>query len=226
MSEYTTDNAYIKNRANTVENKELAGDYLAEQGYEHHATPREVNGGRDRLPKNHARTNVAKLNRSLVTTPSQVKSGAQVKRPAKRVSNDDSVLVEIKKEKSKTPLPISFFMCVAAITVMLIYVVHLCVELDDLKTGISDLNDGIASMKLEERMLQSEKATKYNLEEITRIAVQEYGMVDADQLPKEYITPDAEDSIEIMEKSPESETPGALLSGFAGVVSELLSYIN
>jgi len=51
-------------------------------------------------------------------------------------------------------------------------------------------------------------------------------MVDEDQIPKEYITPNTEDSIEIMETEPKDETPGALLSGFAGVVSDLLSYIN
>ncbi len=233
MSEYTSGNTTAKRNTNTVtdSNKNLAGDYLAEQGYERQAKPREVNGGRDRVPQNHAQNNKTRMNNALAATPAQAKNGEVKAVSAKRTSKKRKAQTVVKvsgvrKEKPVTPFPISVIFCLIAITVMSLYVIHLYIELDELNAAITDYNNQIAEMKNQEKVLQTQKASKYNLEEIERIAKEKYGMVDADQLPKEYITPDAEDSIEIMETSIEDETPGALLSGFAGVVSDLLSYIN
>ncbi len=232
MSEYTSGNTTAKRNTETVTdtNRNLAGEYLAEQGYERQAKPREVNGGRDRLPQNHTQNNKARMNNALATTPAQAKNGgvaASAKKVSKKRRTQTVVKVSgVRKEKPVTPFPISVILCLVAITVLSLYVIHLYIELDELNATITDYNNQIAEMKNQEKVLQTQKASKYNLEEIERIAKEKYGMVDADQLPKEYITPDAEDSIEIMETSIEDETPGALLSGFAGVVSDLLSYIN
>lgn len=237
MSEYNTSGEILaKNKAKVKTEKDLAGDFLAEKGYERQVKPRNINGGRDRLPQNYTQKNKARLNDALAFTPDQAKSGvpsktasAQTavrrKKTVQRVRTEVNV-AEVRKEKPKTPFPASVVLCLVAITVILLYVVHLYIELDELNASLINYNNQIAEMKNEERVLQSQKASKYDLEEIERIAKEKYGMVDADQLPKEYITPDAEDSIEIMETSIEDETPGALLSGFAGVVSNLLSYIN
>lgn len=223
MSEYTSGNTYTKNRAVTKSvstDKELAGDYLAEKGYERQAKPREVNGGRDRVPRNYTQKNKARLNGSLAHTPVQAKPAVK-----KQVQTQVNV-TEVRKEKSKTPFPVFTVLCLIALTVVSLYVIHLYIELDELDATITEYNNKITEMKAEERVLQTQKASKYNLEEIERIAKEKYGMVDADQLPKEYITPDAEDSIEIMETDITDDTPASLLSGFAGVVSNLLSYIN
>ena len=84
----------------------------------------------------------------------------------------------------------------------------------------------IVDMKSEETELEIKKNNMYDLEEIERIAREEYGMVNRDQLPKEYITPDSEDHIEIIDAQSEEAAPGALMSGFAKAISNLLSYIN
>ena len=224
MSEYTSGNTYTKKKAGVADTeKELAGDYLAEKGYERQARPREVNGGRDRVPRNYTQKNKARLNGSLATTPDQAKP---VAKKQVRKKQQPQVNVTARKEKSKTPFPTFTVLCLVALTVVALYVVHLYIELDELDAKLTEYNNMITEMKDEERVLQTQKASKYNLEEIERIAKEKYGMVDADQLPKEYITPDAEDSIEIMETDTSDETPAALLSGFAGVVSHLLSYIN
>ncbi|MBR6633904.1 MAG: hypothetical protein IKL05_06365 [Clostridia bacterium] len=232
MSEYyTSGDILAKNKSKTNTKKDLAGDYLAEKGYERQVNPRRMNGGRDRLPQDYAAKNKVRLNSSLATTPAQAKPGApksanvQVAARKKRVRPLVKV-TEVRKEKPKTPFPISAILCLIAITLISLYVIHLYIELDELNATLTNYNNQIAEMKNEERVLQSQKASKYNLEEIERIAKEKYGMVDADQLPKEYITSDNEDSIEIMETDTEEKTPGALLSGFAGVVSNLLSYIN
>lgn len=229
MSEYTSGNLAAKKKTNTAVAKEknFAGDYLAEKGYERQAKPREVNGGRDRLPRNYAQKNKDRLNSSLATTPAQAKSTTSASTVAKKKRAQIKTEVPVvKAESPATPFPFFTIICLIAITVISLYVIHLYIELDDMNATITEYNNRIVEMKNEEKVLEAQKASKYNLEEIERIAKEKYGMVDADQLPKEYITPDAEDSIEIMEMDTTDDTPGALLSGFAGVVSDLLSYIN
>ena len=51
-------------------------------------------------------------------------------------------------------------------------------------------------------------------------------MVSADQLPKEYITPDNEDHIQIIDTGDDESAAGVLMSGFGRTFSNLLSYIN
>ena len=240
MSQYYTSGdilAQKKTASNADTQKDLAGEYLAEKGYERQVKPREINGGRDRLPQNYTEKNKVRLNDSLAVTPPASRPAADVKAtPKKTVSkkrialkrpqSSRVVVSEVRKEKPSTPFPVSLIFCVVALTVISLYVIHLYIELDELNNSLTEYNNSIAEMKAEERVLQSQKASKYDLEEVERIAKEKYGMVDRDQVSKEYITPDAEDSIEIMETAPEEETPGALLSGFAGAVSDLLSYIN
>ncbi len=232
MANYTSGNTAIKNRAKTKginSGEQLAGDFLAEKCYERREKPREVNGGRDRFPKDYAQQNKAKLNRSLASKPTQMTAQAPtaaLRARKKRFAPQIIRVAEVRKQKAATPFPIFAILCLLALTVISLYVIHLYIELDEMDSMINQYNNQIAEMKKEERELKSRKAGMYDLGEIERIAKEEYGMVDADQLPKEYITPDAQDSIEIMENSLEDETPDVLLSGFAGVVSELLSYIN
>ena len=236
MSQYYTQDSMTKEKSvkKSDVQKNLAGEFLAEKGYSRQAKPREVNAGRDRLPENYTKKNKARLNRDLAAAPAVAKSenapiarSTKPKVKKKKASEVARISVtEVRREKPATPFPLSAILCVIAITVISLYVIHLYIELDELNALLSDYNNQIAEMKNEERVLQSKKASKYNLEEIERIAKEKYGMVDADQLPKEYITPETDDSIEIMETSTDVETPGALLSGFAGVVSNLLSYIN
>lgn len=231
MSEYYTQGKVVAdNKTNTGTQKDLAGDFLVEKGYERQLKPRQINGGRDRLPQNHTQTNKVRLNSALANTPSQAKSsvinGTRKKKKTVSGARTRVNVAGVRKEKAKTPFPIATILCLLAITLISLYVIHLYIELDELNAAMTDYNNKLVEMKNEERVLQTQKASKYNLEEIEQIAKEQYGMVDADQLPKEYITPDAEDSIEIMETSIENDTPGALLSSFAGVVSNLLSYIN
>lgn len=231
MSEYTSGKAVSKKKINTVADKDLAGDYLAEKGYERQARPREVNGGRDRLPQDYTKKNKVRLNESLANKPAQAhENSVKMSQPKKKVLKKRAPvqvkIAEFRTEKPKTPFPVSTILCLIAITVISLYVIHLYIELDEIDASITDYNNQIAEMKNQERVLQTQKASKYDLEEIEKIAKEKYGMVDRDQVSKEYITPDAEDSIEIMENEIDDETPGALLSGFAGAVSELLSYIN
>lgn len=223
MSEYTSGKTLIKREIKSEESN-LAGDFLAEKGYERQAKPREVNGGRDRLPQNHTQKNKVRLNSSLVSAPVNERTNPEVAKKKRREAQVN--VAGMRKEKPSTPFPAFTIFCLIALTIISLYVIHLYIEVDEIDTKITDGENMIAELKKKETDLQAVWESKYDLEEVERIAREKYGMVDEDQIPKEYITPNTEDSIEIMETEPKDETPGALLSGFAGVVSDLLSYIN
>ena len=51
-----------KSKVNETSNGELAENFLQKKGYERQVKPREINGGRDRVPQNHTVNNKARLN--------------------------------------------------------------------------------------------------------------------------------------------------------------------
>ena len=134
----------------TVEDVEAYGDYLAEKGYERQAKPREVNGGRDRLPRNYAQKNKDRLNSSLATTPAQAKSTTSASTVAKKKRAQIKTEVPVvKAESPATPFPFFTIICLIAITVISLYVIHLYIELDDMNATITEYNNRIVEMKNE-----------------------------------------------------------------------------
>jgi len=227
MSQYYTSGNEIlaekKTKAKETAGKDLAENFLQEKGYERQVKPREINGGRDRVPQNHTVKNKARLNTALAKTPSTAKGVENIRKKEKKISVSR---MEVRREIAKTPFPIPYIFCIVLLTVIFLYVIHLYIEIDDLNAELTDYNNMIVDMKEEEKKLDVQKNSMYNLEEIERIAREEYGMVNRDQLPKEYITPDSEDQIEIIDTKSGEAAPGALMSGFAKAISNLLSYIN
>ncbi|MBE6701540.1 MAG: hypothetical protein E7582_06620 [Ruminococcaceae bacterium] len=245
MSQYYTSGdilAQKKNGTNTATEKKLAEDFLADKGYERQVTPRKINGGRDRVPQNHAQKNKIRLNSSLASTPAQARNVVTKPQTSKKrapsklmilknsikdaMKSGEDTKVVFKKESAKTPFPIPYILCILLMTVIFLYVIHLYIEIDNLNATLTEYNNAIVEMKSEQKSLTVKRDSKFDLEEIEKIARERYGMVPADQLPKSYITSENGDSIEIVDNGNENETPGALMSGFARVVSNLLSYIN
>lgn len=227
MSKYlpTNDDILVqkKSAVNESSRKDLAEDFLTQKGYERQIKPRGVNGGRDRIPQNHAVANKERLNSSFAKTPVQAKRATDEEKKRERRA---SARTEVRKESAKTPFPIPYIFCIVLLTAIFLYVIHLYIEIDDLGDELTDYNNMLVEMKKEEEDLKIKKDHMYDLEEIERIAREEYGMVNRDQLPKEYITPDSKDDIEIIDMQSEEVAPGALMSGFAKSISNLLSYIN
>ena len=91
---------------------------------------------------------------------------------------------------------------------------------------LSNYDTQISELQSEHDKLVVQKEKLYNLEDIERIAREKYGMVSADKLPTEYITPDNEDHIQILDTGSDESAAGVLMSGFGRTVTNLLSYIN
>ena len=192
--------------------KELAEDLLQSKGYVPSAKPRRVNGGQDVTGARHTERNKERLNSTLSKAPA--------------VDEYIDEPVEILKEKPSAFPLFAYIGITLVIVVAMAYVVHLCVEISEWNTRISGYKSTIVELEGEQKDLEYEKGRLYDLEEIERIAREEYGMVSADSLPKEYITSEDGDSIQIMETGEEKSAAGVLMSGFGRTVSNMLSYIN
>ncbi len=212
-----------KKSAKETQQKNLAETFLQEKGYERQVKPRQMNNGRDRVEHNYATDNKARLNNALAKTPTGAINSQSKQKKVKKVAVGE---MERRSEVAKTPFPIPYIVCILLLTVIFLYVIHLYIEIDNFNSELTDYNNMIVEMKSKETELEIKENNMYDLEEIERIAREEYGMVNKDQLPKEYITPDSEDDIEIIDTKSTEVAPGALMSGFAKAISNLLSYIN
>ena len=208
-----------KRNVSKTQDKEFAEELLQSQGYVPVTKPRRVNGGQDLTGAKHTAKNKERLNRTLSKAPVQAKKSAVRKK-------SEASPVPVASSKATSPFPISYIFFIAVLTVIMVYVVHLYIEVSDLNAVLSDYNNMLVELKGEENDLEYEKNKLYNLEEIERIAREEYGMVSSDQLPKEYITPDGNDEIEVVKTASEESAAGVLMTGFGSAVSNLLSYIN
>ena len=137
----------------------------------------------------------------------------------KRVAGAVKTKIEVITEKNerKKPFPVSVIACCLAITVSLMYIITLFIHIDDYSSDISDLKGEISSYKDQVTALELRLENKYDLDEIERIAVEEYGMVRADQLPKKYVSLAGDDVVEITSPN-ESSGIGNLLSVFASLL--------
>ncbi len=232
MSQYYTfdDDVLVskKPKTETAPEKETAADLLASEGYKPQTKPRRVNGGRETVSAAHTEKNKARLNSTLAKAPLQARadSAKAYAKKKKQTKTAGAGVVQTRHEKASTPFPIAPVLYIGILTLVIVYVIHLYIEIADLNATLTDYNSTLVELKSEQNDLEFEKNRLYNLEEIERIAREQYGMVSADQLPKEYITPDSEDHIQILDTGEEKSAAGVLMSGFGRTVSNLLSYIN
>ena len=218
-----------------TEEKALAEELLESKGYKPQTKPRRVNGGSELADTRHTESNKKRLNSTLSATPVQARrraaastSGSVKKRRAvsDTVKTAANARIPVAKEKAATPFPMSYIFFIVILTVIIVYVVHLYIYKADMEASLAESRNMLTELKNEKIELEFEKSKKYNLEEIERIAREEYGMVNRDQLHKEYYTPENSDKVEVLESGSEESAAGVLLSGFGNTVSNLLSYIN
>ncbi len=215
-----------------VPEKEFAEELLQSEGYVPAAKPRRVNGGKEPAGARSTEANKVRLNKTLSKTPEQARPDAAQERKQRNVRKTKKRLFEFslysKREKSATPFPISYIFFICSITVMLVYIVHLCIEVSDIDSAMAESNNMLVELKSEQNTLVSEKnklVGKY-IEEVEEIARTKYGMVSADQVTSKYRDNDGGDTIDIPETAEEKSAAGVLMSGFGSAVSNFLSYIN
>ena len=108
---------------------------------------------------------------------------------------------------------------------VLAFVVHSSVRINEANSALSDLQAGIALQNAELRALELELETKNDLRLIEDIAVNQLGMTKKDNITKQYITLCEEDSV-VLELNEEEKENGSLLSAFSNRFGILAEYFE
>ena len=95
--------------------------------------------------------------------------------------------------------PLSAFAAVLVVAMSLMLIVASSVMLMRAENSIGALKDEISAMSEEVTELKSDLDVKYDLLEIRRIAIEEYGMVDEDYVRVQHMNLKTEDSVEVYE---------------------------
>ncbi len=214
------------------------------EGYVPRPNPRKGYAG-ERGNGERISSNLSRINKRYVATPYRAKEGkavqgepdvsrtGAVRRRATRIPTtraDNSAIsrrrvagsvktrVEMVTEKNtaRKPFPLGVILCCIAVTAMFMYMISLGIQIDDHSSNISGLKGEISQINDEITSLDLRLQNKYDLDEIERIAVEEYGMVRSDQLPKKYVSLAGDDVVEVT-KPEESSGFGNLLSVFAAL---------
>lgn len=115
--------------------------------------------------------------------------------------------------KERMRFPVSAFAAVLAVATSLMLIVASSVLLTRAESNVSRLQTQISATSAEVAELRSDFEVQNNLLEIRRIAIEEYGMVEEDYLKSDYLSLEAEDSIEAFEEERDGKVSlSALLS--------------
>ena len=108
-------------------------------------------------------------------------------------------LAKGKNDREKR-FPLSAFASIVAICICMMMIVLSAFMVTSAESKISKLNSEVATLNTEIKDLEADLRSGSDLMEIRRIAVEEYGMVEAEYLKKDYITLEGEDRVEAFEK--------------------------
>ena len=116
-------------------------------------------------------------------------------------------------EQEEKRFPISAFAAIAAVAVSMMLIVASSVLVTRAEDDLSRLRVEISESSQEVFKLKSDFESQNDLLEIREIAMQEYGMVEEEYVRMNYLSPHAEDSVEVFEEEKEERMSlSALLS--------------
>lgn len=154
--------------------------------------------------------------RRAVRVPTTRSENAAITRRRVASSVRTEIRTVTRTDAARRPFPLAIIACCLAVTAIFMYVISLYIKIDDYDASINTLNGEISSLNDEITALELRLDNKYDLDEIERIATEQYRMVRADQLPKKYISIANEDVVEIDQSKP-STGFGNILSVFSSL---------
>lgn len=129
-------------------------------------------------------------------------------------------IVTKKKDGEKKPFPWTTVITAACFTVLFLFMMMNYISLDNLSDEVNEQNTVINALSDEKNKLEDKLAKKDNLDEITKYAENELGMVKKDEAKGEYyIEIKTDDEVQINEYEDENENGlGVLLTGAGNVI--------
>lgn len=206
-------------------------------------------GGIGSVSKEHLERNVRKLNSTYAEVPgvARVRTRNLPDTNTKTVNKKRVRLAEsekIKRKKSEVVLPsgrksydtvkikaakafpVGAVLCVALVAVAIMFCVNQYIKFDSLNESLDEIEAQIASTNESITLLEVQYEQKYDLNEIERIATEEYGMVNADSLPRKYITLTGDDVIELVDSGDENSAGGVIMSGLGKTLYKIVEYLR
>ncbi len=104
------------------------------------------------------------------------------------------------KSDREKKFPLSAFAAVVAICICMVMIVSSALMVTGAEAKISKLNAEVVTLNAEIQDLEEDLRASGDLMEIRRIAVEEYGMVEADYLKTDYIAMEEKDRVESFQK--------------------------
>lgn len=153
----------------------------ASDGFRAKVRPREIHADSQDSRKRISQ-NLNKLNRSLVEHPSAKAKGELV------LSEDRGAKIVTRASGIRTPVPLAIMFYLTVFLIVFMYFLFLDVQVEEYSHSIDVMESRVAELKEEATRLELQMESKFDLDEIERIATQEYGMVVSTSLSKKYVS--------------------------------------
>lgn len=150
-------------------------------------------------------------------------------------SNDRKVVAAVKelpevrtiKAKKTVPFPTSVVLVSVICTVLFMFMMLTMAQINEFTQDISALQTQLSSLQKQEEELKLNVELKNDLRVIEDAAVNELGMVKADEVSKQYVVIGNEDKIEVVEpETTENSLVNTVMSAIGENFKALMEYIN
>ncbi len=169
-------------------------------GYSPKLRPRETHP--DAIdPEKRISKNLNKLNKELILTP-----GAKEKQEVSLAEEDRGAKVVTLPAVARAPIPYAFIITCAIIAAVFMYMLSLSIQIEEYSYSIDQIQNEITALKEEATRLEVQLESKFDLDEVERIATQEYGMVSSSTLPKKYVS--VAEATDVWEQTEEENMTG------------------
>ncbi len=139
------------------------------------------------------------------------------------LTEDTGAKVKTSKGAARTSAPVAIIFSCVLVVVVFMYMLSLNVTVEEYSKSISELQTDITRLKEEATQLEVQLESRYDLDEIERIATEQYGMVSADSLSRQYVS--VSEGADVMVVQPGEEENGfhTLVTGLVSAIREMLS---
>ena len=140
---------------------------------------------------------------------------------------NDTPKVRTIKAKKNMPFPTSVVFVSVICTVLFMFMMLTMAQINEFTQDISALQNRLSELQKQEEELRLDVELKNDLRVIEDAAVNELGMVKADEVKKQYVVIGNEDKIEVVEpETTEDSLINTVMSSIGENFRELVEYIN
>ena len=139
----------------------------------------------------------------------------------------ETPMVRTINAKKTVPFPTSVVFVSVICTILFMFMMLTMAQINEFTQDISTLQNELSELQKQEQNLRKDVEFKNDLRVIENVAINELGMVKADQVDKQYVIIGNEDKIEVVEpETTEDSLVNTVMSSIAQNFRELMEYIN